>query len=206
MERFAFRRWWVVIAACVVSAGTVVMTTATSSAAHGESSRNRVSAAELLAAPGAEAMNRDLVRERVIEALPKKLQTLTPGISTRAEAEKALGRPARTQGPHQWLYNIAGKDFDTTVVFSGEKVRAIYHDFWPNRMKLGEFRARLSEDRIREARREARREAPNAPPSHEKGHGFIVKIPESGLRLGVLDTPERLVDYAWILEPGKDSP
>lgn len=109
--------------------------------------------------------------------LPKKLATVVPGKTTKAEITKVLGKPLKTENKGTLLFYKTGSlDFDTTIEIKDGKVHSFYYRFAKGKLHLKDVQALLPED--------ARKD------ESEVGHGegTETQIEHDGVRLAVKNT------------------
>lgn len=135
-----------------------------------------------LGAQGQEAPKREsppkppTALEAARASLPEALRGLRPGVSTRAEVRKSLGKAAEEQGDH-WRYDLGGGKFDTTIRFMGSRVAAIHHRVAPGKLSFTE----LAQAGL--AGTDGGDPAERAHLPHELGRERDALYPQEGLRL-----------------------
>ncbi|AHZ83460.1 hypothetical protein Bb109J_c2850 [Bdellovibrio bacteriovorus] len=109
--------------------------------------------------------------------LPKKLASVSPGKTTKAEVTKLLGKPLKTENKDTLLFYKTGSlDYDTTIEIKDGKVQSFYHRIPEGKVHLKDVQALLPEN--------ARKD------ESEVGHGegTETQIEHDGVRLAVKNT------------------
>jgi hypothetical protein len=152
----------------------------------------------IAALAGAWAASPDTL-SRVENTLPAQLQKIHPGKMSRVEARQVLGTPRESESKADF-YDLAGKTYDTTIGYDGDRVR--YVSFEPKQAK----RPSLAELGLTVSETERKRSIEAQPESHEKGRVFFVERRDLGLRLEVDNTRDALVRRVLLWEKGRSAP